>query len=113
MEGYQMDNKYYIADVDSNFTQESFDDYFTSESSFTPRISYSENKERLVIECYLPGFSSENLDVKVNKNLLSISSKTGSGKPFFYRPIELPDYVNPDNMQAHFKGSCIKFSIPK
>ncbi len=47
----------------------------TSQSTFTPRVNVHESADNFEIELAVPGFAKENIDIKLEKNKLSVKGK--------------------------------------
>lgn len=125
-----------IANRKNNLTS-LFDDFFNDfwdmgvlnrwDESSIPRLNISESDNSYHIEAELPGIKQENIDLKLNNNILVISGKieesseeneknyymrerfTGN----FQRSVSLPSNVSEDDINAGFKDGILKIDIAK
>lgn len=95
--------------------------------NFSPRFEVRETKEALVLLADLPGVKTEDLDVSVHTNVLSISGKREmesktEGEHFhmtersygaFTRSFTLPEGVDTKNLDAELKDGVLKVTLPK
>ena len=107
-----------------------FDPFFT-DSTFTrtssPRVDIKENEDGYVLEAELPGLIEKDVEVKMEDNLLTISSKTeGEEKEdrgryvlrerrhsSFARSFVLPKDVDRDKIEAGFVDGLLTLSLGK
>lgn len=98
-----------------------------SVADWVPAIDIIEEKERFVLRADLPGVSAENIDISMDKGLLTISGERhaeknehaeglhrverASGK--FYRRFSLPETVDADSISAKSVNGILEVSIPK
>ncbi|HTQ12021.1 MAG TPA: Hsp20/alpha crystallin family protein [Fimbriimonadaceae bacterium] len=82
---------------------------------------------RFVVRAAIPGVSPEELDIQIEKNVLSIKgehkeeSTSGEAKIYrrevaygaFSRSIRLPENLNLEAVDAEFKNGVVTISIPK
>ena len=96
-------------------------------ADWVPAIDIVEEKERFVLRADLPGVSAENIDISMDKGLLTISGERreekneqaeglhrierATGK--FYRRFSLPETVNSDGISARSVNGILEVSIPK
>ncbi|MGU7839818.1 Hsp20/alpha crystallin family protein [Burkholderia sp. AW33-5] len=94
-----------------------------------PQINVGATDESIEIVAFAPGIDAAELDVSIDKGLLTISgerksaqSDTGSETRTyaqerfvgtFRRVIELPDTADPDKVQARYENGCLSISIGK
>jgi HSP20 family protein len=92
-----------------------------------PSIDMVENEDNVVVKAELPGFSPENVDVRVEGNLLSLrgeykqESEKQEGQYHvrerrmnsFNRTIPLPVEVNADKATAEFDNGVLTLTLPK
>jgi HSP20 family protein len=108
-----------------------FDDTFFSRRSdsfaVSPDVDVIENDDNIVVKAELPGFKPENVDVRVEGNLLSIrgeyheESEKQEGQyhlkerrqSSFSRSIPLPVGVNADKAKAEFENGILTLTLPK
>ena len=106
-----------------------FDDSWLSrlENKF-PAVNVSENENEYDVELVVPGFKKEDIKIKVDDDLLTVSaeskteSKEESKKEYtrreysfsaFTRSFHLPDNAKDDSIDAHFEDGVLKIKIPK
>ena len=95
--------------------------------SFVPRFEVKETKEALILKADLPGVKTEDLDVSVQANVLSISGKREQEKKTeeehfhmversfgsFTRSFTLPEAVDSKNLDAELKDGVLTVVLPK
>ncbi|UCB45130.1 MAG: Hsp20/alpha crystallin family protein [Spirochaetota bacterium] len=93
----------------------------------TPAVDIREDDNGYKIEVELPGLTEKDIEVKVENNVLSISSKKEEVKEdkdkdyvhkerrsySFSRSFTLPENVKTDKIDANFKNGLLNISIPK
>jgi HSP20 family molecular chaperone IbpA len=107
-----------------------FDSFF-SDSAFgkrnTPRVDIREHEDGYVLEAELPGLTEKDVEVKVDDNLLTISSKTEEDKKeegngyllrerrhtSFARSFVLPKDVDKSSIEARFSNGLLSLNIAK
>ena len=96
-------------------------------AQWVPRVDIKEEAERFVIYADLPGIDPQDIEVQMDKGILSIKGerKTGSvtegdrysrierAHGVFYRRFALPDSANPEGITASGKHGVLEISIPK
>ena len=96
-------------------------------SQWVPRVDIKEEAERFVIYADLPGVDPAQIEVNMDKGVLSIKgerktdaaaegerwSRNERAHGVFYRRFALPDSANPDGIQATGKHGVLEISIPK
>jgi HSP20 family protein len=108
-----------------------FDDAFFNRRSnglqISPDIDVIENDDNIIVKAELPGFKPENVDARVEGNLLSIrgeyheESEKREGQYHlkerrqgsFSRSIPLPVGVNADKAKAEFENGILTLTLPK
>ncbi|HUX13013.1 MAG TPA: Hsp20/alpha crystallin family protein [Spirochaetia bacterium] len=111
-----------------------FDRYFArlfddtpSLGSRVPAVDVQELDDRYVLEADLPGMTQKEIDVKVEDNLLTISSEKKAEteqKPegyivrerrasSFRRSFVLPKDVDHDKIEAHFRNGILRLELHK
>jgi len=96
-------------------------------ADWVPAIDILEEKERFVLRADLPGVNAEDIDISMDKGLLTISGERreekseqaeglhrverATGK--FYRRFSLPETVNSDGISAKSVNGILEVSIPK
>lgn len=92
-----------------------------------PQINIGATDESIEIVVFAPGINATELDVSVDKGLLTISGERKSTQPdtgsetrtyaqerfagTFRRAIELPETADPDKVQARHENGCLSISI--
>ncbi|RQR86651.1 MULTISPECIES: Hsp20/alpha crystallin family protein [unclassified Burkholderia] len=94
-----------------------------------PQINIGATDESIEIVAFAPGVNAAELDVSIDKGLLTLSGERKSMQPdtesetrtyaqerfvgAFRRVIELPDTADPDKVQARYENGCLSISIGK
>ncbi|KUZ67598.1 heat-shock protein Hsp20 [Burkholderia ubonensis] len=94
-----------------------------------PQINIGATDESIEIVAFAPGINATELDVSIDKGLLTISGERKSTQPdtgsdtrtyvqerfigTFRRVIELPDTADPDKVQARYENGCLSISVGK
>jgi HSP20 family protein len=95
--------------------------------SRTPAVDIHEDDKGYRMEVELPGLTEKDVEVKVENDMLVISSKKEETKEedkkeyvrkerrsySFYRSFTLPENVKPDKIEASFKNGLLLISLPK
>lgn len=97
------------------------------QKGFVPALDMYETKDAVVVETPLAGVDPKNVEVNVEKGVLTISGQsskeheveeknyyrkeTRSGS--FYRQVPLPVAVNEEAVQATFEDGILKITCPK
>ncbi|MFV9936769.1 MAG: Hsp20/alpha crystallin family protein, partial [Rickettsia endosymbiont of Haemaphysalis japonica] len=121
----------YVDDVFNNFFNEissfSYPTLSSSDRTLSPRTDIIENDLEYRLELELPGVLQDNIDIKVDSNILTIEGtkeKISENKDLnyhmqeryygsFYRSISLPSNINEEHIEAKFKDGILKIKIPK
>lgn len=96
----------------------------SEERYVTPPVDIYENGDALIVTADLPGVSKENLDVRVENNLLTIRGKPSHlapGDPIyreyelasFFRQFELNEKVDQANISAELQHGVLTLRLPK
>jgi HSP20 family protein len=96
----------------------------SQEQYVTPPVDIYETGEGLVVKADLPGVAKENLDVRVENNLLTIrgrSAHVAPGEPIyreyelvhFFRQFELNEKVDQGKISADLKHGVLTLQLPK
>jgi HSP20 family protein len=96
----------------------------SQEQYVTPPVDIYETGEGLVVKADLPGVAKENLDVRVENNLLTIRAKSAHvapGEPIyreyelvnFFRQFELNERVDQAKISADLKHGVLTLKLPK
>jgi HSP20 family protein len=97
-----------------------------NEFSF-PAVDIKEEEKSYVLEADLPGFSDKDIDIKVDGNLLTLSSKKEESKEekkegfirkerssySFSRSFVLPNDIASDKIEANLKDGLLIIEIPR
>ncbi|MEI6311288.1 MAG: Hsp20/alpha crystallin family protein [Bacteroidota bacterium] len=111
---------------------ELFDELFAhrpmvTNKNFMPAVNISESDTSFHIEMAIPGFNKEEVSIKVEKNLMTISgekkesstddSKKIKRKEFHYksfsRSFTLSDNIQSDKVEAKYENGVLNLTIPK
>lgn len=93
-------------------------------TGFTPPVDVHETEDWYLVKVDLPGVKSEDVNVEVNDNVLSISgtrvaAETGEAqlveRPYgsFARTLTLPQGVDTDSIEAGYQDGVLELRIPK
>ena len=96
----------------------------SQERYVTPPVDIYETGEGLVVKADLPGVAKENLEVRVENNLLTIRGKSthvAPGEPIyreyelanFFRQFELNERVDQAKISADLKHGVLTLNLPK
>ena len=94
---------------------------------FVPKVNTREGKEAYHIEVELPGIKKEEVDIKIDGNVLTISGernlrqevneedyqKVESHYGIFSRSFTLPEEIDVENIHAESDNGIIEIVIPK
>ena len=93
-----------------------------------PAVNISENEKEFNLELIVPGFKKEDIKIKTDDDLLTISAESksesngDSKKAYtrreytysaFTRTFRLPEYVNLNAIEAHYVDGVLQVKIPK
>ena len=103
------------------FLQNTFNDLFDDIINTNHRYSYNQpevinSKLETKINIEVPGFKKENLNLKLEKNILSVSGEQkeeGSYKRSISRSFSLNDDMDPKNIKAAYEYGILSITIPK
>ena len=98
-----------------------------SPSTWTPQFEVKETGDAFVVKADLPGVSGDDIEVAVTGRQLTVSGHRDAeqrheGDSYytfersygsFTRVLQLPDSVDPENVQAELKDGVLTLSIPK
>jgi len=96
----------------------------SQEQYVTPPVDIYETQDGLVVKADLPGVAKENMDVRVENNLLTIRAKSqhlAQGEPIyreyglvnFFRQFELNDRVDQGKISAELNHGVLTLQLPK
>lgn len=93
---------------------------------YTPALDIYESEQGLVLEADLPGVRPEDLEIRVEDNVLHLYGKVTWPVPAgvrlvheevraedFYRSFILSDEVDPEHITADFSNAVLKLTLPK
>lgn len=123
----------YLTDIFDNFFNDIIDFSYPltfssdGQKTFLPKADVFESDSEYCIEVELPGVLQENIDLKINNNMLTIEAKkenieTKKNKNYhiqeryygsFSRSISLPSNINEESIDANFKNGILSIKIPK
>jgi HSP20 family protein len=94
-----------------------------------PQVNLGTTDDSIEIVAFAPGVSAAELDVSIDKGLLTISGERKPAQPVasddtrtyaherfagaFRRVIELPQNADPDKVQARYVNGCLSISVGK
>ena len=99
----------------------------SAEEVRVPAVDIREEKDKYIMEVELPGLTEKDVEVKVEGNVLTISSKKEETKEeskkgyirkerktfSFTRSFTLPEKTDVDKITAQFKNGILNIVIPK
>jgi HSP20 family protein len=103
------------------------DDSSVVTSQWTPRVDVKEEKDRFVLYADLPGIDPDDIEVSMDKGILTIKGERSSETSeqtdrfsrverrygSFHRRFALPDSADPEGIQAHGHHGVLQITIPK
>jgi HSP20 family protein len=101
------------------------DEWFPS--GLTPSVDVSETENAVEVRMDLPGVKSENIDIQIHGNLLTVTAnrqeeKEHKGRTFhrverhsgsFSRSLTLPTAVNESEVAAEYHDGVLAITLPK
>lgn len=109
-----------------------FDTSSYHKAMYMPRVDIKEKKDAYVLHMDLPGRKDKDVDIELDKNVLTISSKTNSkeekeekgadGEKYlvkerrmssFSRSFTLPEDVAQEGVKASFKDGTLEVTMPR
>jgi HSP20 family molecular chaperone IbpA len=94
-------------------------------NSTYPAVNVYENPNAFVLEASLPGYTSDDVNIDVEKHVLHISSEKieneqdkkyvlhERGYMKFDRAFSLPEGINEEAIEAQFKNGLLTITLPK
>ncbi|UZR94801.1 Hsp20/alpha crystallin family protein [Chondrinema litorale] len=93
-------------------------------TSQTPRVNISEDKDAFYLDFAAPGLNKEDFNIKVDKQMLTISAEAESttetnfkrrefGYNKFSRSFELPISADQENISANYEAGILTVTVPK
>ena len=109
------------------FDQGSADDSAVVTSQWVPRVDVKEEKDRFVLYADLPGIDPDDIEVSMDKGILTIKGERSSESTqetdrfsrierhygSFHRRFALPDSADPEGIQARGRNGVLEIVIPK
>lgn len=94
---------------------------------FAPTMDISTTDDAYCVELDLPGMTKDNIDIKIDNNLLTIKGNKSEEKETkkkdyysrersygeFYRSVSLPSNIDESKIAAQFRDGVLEISIPK
>lgn len=132
-----MSNNKFMPTMATNYNQLLFDSLWKRNigqmvgadvNASVPAVNVSELENEFVIELAAPGLSKQDFHVKIEKDLLTISSEKseqtveGEGTRFtrkefnyssFTRSFHLPEGIKTDHIKGSYDNGVLKVSLPK
>ena len=90
----------------------------------SPRINVGQNKEEMILQVTLPGYSRSDIDVDVTGGRLNVRAKNNSNAPsheFITQEFKLVDYsqswtlpksINADSISANYEAGILTITMP-
>ena len=122
-----MKNYLMTRNADSDFDT-LFDDMFGNwgiRNSTYPTVNVYEDSKAFYVEAELPGYTSDEVSIDVEKHVLHISSEKMDKKEDkkyvvhersyvkFNRAFSLPETINEEAIEAEFKNGILTITLPK
>lgn len=93
-------------------------------TGFSPPVDVHEKEDEYLVKIDVPGVKSEDVNIEVNDNVLSVSGSrvaddTGAAqlveRPYgsFARTLTLPQGVDSDSIEAGYQDGVLELRIPK
>lgn len=86
-----------------------------AETHYTPKADYYETENGFALEVELPGVKKEDLDVQVEKNIITVkATRVRKEEKFTYeRSFRLADDIDTDNIKVSLENGILGFSLVK
>ncbi len=112
----------------NDYMDELFNDMFGTwgiRNSSYPTVNVYEDSKAFYVEAELPGYTSEDVNIDVEKHVLHISSEKAEKKEDrkyilrerdyvkFNRSFSLPEGINEEAIEAEFKNGILTITLPK
>lgn len=92
--------------------------------TLTPPVDIFENDEGLIVVADLPGVEQQDVDVRVENNVLTIQAASAGTMPVepqyreyqllsFFRQFQLSDSVDQDRIRAELRHGVLMLHLPK
>ena len=96
----------------------------SQEQYVTPPVDIYETQEGLIVKTDLPGVARDNMDIRVENNLLTIRANAAHGAPGdpiyreyglvnFFRQFELNERVDQSKISAELNHGVLTLNLPK
>jgi len=85
------------------------------ECNYTPKAEYYEVENGFMLEVELPGVKKENLDLQVEKNILTVKAtrERKDSKVTYERSFRLADDIDTDNIKVSMENGILAFALAK
>lgn len=85
------------------------------ECNYTPKADYYEVENGFMLEVELPGVKKENLDLQVEKNILTVKAtrERKDSKVTYERSFRLADDIDTDNIKVSLENGILAFALAK
>jgi HSP20 family protein len=104
-----------------------FDQGAALTAGFVPAVDIYEDAEKVVLKLEVPGVDEKDLDVRVEKNTLTVKGKRNFDKEekeenfhrierrygSFHRAFTLPTSVDAENVEAKYNAGVLKLELKK
>ena len=104
-----------------------FDQSASQTAGFVPAVDIYEDAEKVVLKLEVPGVEEKDLDVRVEKNTLTVKGQRNFEKEekeenfhrierrygSFYRSFTLPTSVDAENVDAKYNAGVLKLELKK
>ncbi len=104
-----------------------FDQGAAETAGFVPAVDIYEDAEKVVLKLEVPGIEEKDLDVRVEKNTLTVKGQRNFEKEekeenfhrierrygSFYRSFTLPTSVDAENVDAKYNAGVLKLELKK
>lgn len=111
----------------STFTRGGANEDQMTRGSWNPQVDIFENKDQIVLEAELPGMKSEDVEISIENNVLTLRGerrfeKKDEGDNFhrversygsFTRSFTLPPTVTSENCSAEFENGVLRVTLAK
>lgn len=119
---------YMMTRNNDNYLDNFFDDMFSNwgvRNSSYPAVNVYEDSKAFYLEASLPGYTTEDVNINIDKHVLHISSEKVAQKDErkyivrersnmkFDRAFSLPEGINEESIEAEFKNGILTVTLPK
>ena len=86
-----------------------------NECSYTPKADYYEVDNGFMLEVELPGVKKEELDVQVEKNIITVKATRArkESKVTYERSFRLADDIDTENIKVSLENGVLSFALSK